>query len=328
MPVSAVRPQVVNLPAHSQKLPCIVVGVTNQETRLILRGRLRALSEAGFRVALVSNPGELLSRTANNEKVESHPIPMQRPIAPIADVVSLYRMWQLLRRLKPDLTEFSTPKAGLLGTLAAKFCGVPRRVYILRGLKLETTTGIRRHVLLAAERLTAASAHFVLCNSESLRAGAMALGIAPAAKLLLLGAGSRRGVDMEKYSPGESDVRERCGIPADEHVVGYVGRLTRDKGLPELIDAFDAILQAEPKTHLLLVGWFDASEDVLGSQIRARIVNHPRIHLTGFVEGPAAFYRAMDVMVLPSWREGFPKRCARSRRNRDSSHHNILYGFP
>ena len=306
MPDSALRPPVPDLPVRRAVLPSIVVGVTNHETCLVLKGRLRALREAGFRVTLVSSPGELLGRTALSEKVESHAVPMRRPIVPIADLISLYRLWRLLRRIKPDIAEFSTPKAGLLGMLAARLCGVPRRIYILRGLKLETTTGFKRHVLLAAERLAAACAHVVLCNSESLRAQALALGVAPADKLLLLGAGSSRGVNTQLYSPGESDVRQRYGLPPDAHVVGFVGRLTRDKGLPELVEAFDAILLAEPKAHLLLVGWFDASEDLLGRKMRVRIESHPRIHLTGFVEGTAAFYRAMDVMVLPSWREGFP----------------------
>jgi glycosyltransferase involved in cell wall biosynthesis len=267
---------------------------------------LRALREAGFRVTLVASPGELLGSTAASEGVESIAIPMQRRIAPIADLVSLFRLWQLMRRLKPDMVEFSTPKAGLLGMIAARLCGVPRRVYMLRGLKLETTTGFKRRILLWAERLTAACAHVVLCNSDSLRAEALALGVAPAAKLLLLGDGSSNGVDMERYSPGSTDVRERYGLPQDAHVVGFVGRLTRDKGLPELIEAFDAILQAEPKAHLLLVGWYDASEDSLGDDVRRRIETHSHIHLTGFVNGAAPYYRAMDVMVLPTWREGFP----------------------
>jgi glycosyltransferase involved in cell wall biosynthesis len=89
-------------------------------------------------------------------------------------------------------------------------------------------------------------------------------------------------------------------------VVGFVGRLTRDKGLPELIDAFDAILRAEPAAHLLLVGWFDAADDALGEDLRARIERHPHIHFTGFVEDTAPYYRAMDLMALPTWREGFP----------------------
>ena len=89
-------------------------------------------------------------------------------------------------------------------------------------------------------------------------------------------------------------------------MVGFVGRFTRDKGLPELMEAFDLILLAEPATHLLLVGWFDAAEDALDAGLCDRILSHPRIHCTGFVADTAPYYRAMDVMVLPTWREGFP----------------------
>jgi glycosyltransferase involved in cell wall biosynthesis len=306
MSASAVCHPVADLPALSNKSHSIVVGVTSSHTCVVLRGRLRALREAGFRITLVASPGELLDSTAASEGVESIAIPMQRQIAPIADLVSLFRLWRLMCRLKPDMVEFSTPKAGLLGTMAAWLCGVPRRVYMLRGLKLETAIGFKRRILLWAERLAAAGAHVVLCNSDSLRTEALKLGVAPAAKLLLLGDGSSNGVDMDQYSPGSSNVRQRYGLPQDAHVVGFVGRLTRDKGLPELIDAFDAILRSEPKAHLLLVGWYDASEDSLDDDVRGRIESNSRIHITGFVNGTAPFYRAMDVMVLPTWREGFP----------------------
>jgi glycosyltransferase involved in cell wall biosynthesis len=282
------------------------VGITNPQTCLVLGGRLRTLREAGFRVTLVSSPGDLLTRTAAQEGVESIAIPMRRRIAPVADLLSLLRLCWLLFRLKPEMTEFSTPKAGLLGSIAAMLCGVPARVYFLRGLKLETSTGFKRRILLAAERLAAACSHSVLCNSESLRIQALALGVAPEAKLRLLGSGSSNGVDVERFSPGESNHRLRLGLPPDAHVVGFVGRLTRDKGLPELVEAFDAILAAKPNAHLLLVGWFDAAEDALGQELRSRIREHPRIHSTGFVADTAPYYRAMDVMVLPTWREGFP----------------------
>jgi glycosyltransferase involved in cell wall biosynthesis len=283
-----------------------VVGITSPQTCLVLGGRLRTLREAGFRVTLVSSPGALLTRTAALEGVESVAIPMRREIAPLADLVSLARLWWLLYRLKPQMTEFSTPKAGLLGSLAAMLCGVPARVYFLRGLKLETCAGVKRKILLVAEKLASACAHVVLCNSDSLRNKAHVLGVAPESKLRLLGGGSSNGVDVERFQPGTSNLRERLGLPLNVHVVGFVGRLTRDKGLPELIEAFDAILAAKPDAHLLLVGWFDSAEDALSRGLRARIERHPRIHLTGFVADTAPYYRVMDVMVLPTWREGFP----------------------
>jgi len=301
--VSALHPA---RPSGSPPRPHIVVGFTSPQTCLVLGGRLRTLREAGFRVTLVSSPGELLTRRAALEGVESISIPMRREIAPVADFLSLLRICWLLYRLKPDMTEFSTPKAGLLGTVAARLCGVPVRVYLLRGLKLETSAGLKRRILLAAEKLASACSHVVVCNSESLRGEALALGLAPQSKLHLLGSGSSSGVDVERFCPGPSQLRQRLGLPPDAKVVGFVGRMTRDKGLPELVRAFDAILAGEPDAHLLLVGWFDMADDALDDGLRCRINNHPRIHATGFVADVAPYYRVMDVMVLPTWREGFP----------------------
>jgi glycosyltransferase involved in cell wall biosynthesis len=284
----------------------IVIGITHPQTCLTLTGRLRALRESGFRVTLISSPGDLLDRTAAREGVAAFPLPMRREIAPLADLISLLRLWWALLHLKPDVAEFSTPKAGLLGGIASWFAGVPARVYMLRGLKLETSSGIKRMLLLAAERTSAACAQVVLCNSPSMQSEALAMRVAPASKLRILGTGSSNGVDVDRFSPGASNIRSMLSIPEDEPVVGFVGRLTRDKGIPELIDAFDTILESQPKAHLLLVGWFDRAEDALSSEARAHIENHARIHCIGFVTDTAPYYRAMDLMVLATWREGFP----------------------
>jgi glycosyltransferase involved in cell wall biosynthesis len=290
----------------SHRRPHILVGVTNPQTCLVLKGRLRALREAGFRVSLLSAPGQLLYDTARSEQVAAYAVPMERGIAPIADIIALFHIWRLLRHLRPDIVEFSTPKAGLLGSLAARICRIPSRVYFLRGLKLETALGLKRILLLITERVASASASVVVCNSRSLRNEALALRIASASKLVLLGKGSSNGVDLERFRPGISRIRQQLGIPDDVPVVGFSGRLTHDKGLPELLEAFAAILREEPNTRLLLVGWFDAAEDALGIGLRARIEGHPQIICTGFVADTAPYYRAMDLMVLPTLREGFP----------------------
>jgi glycosyltransferase involved in cell wall biosynthesis len=216
------------------------------------------------------------------------------------------RLWRVLGACRPDVVEFSTPKAGLLGSLAAWMRRVPHRVYLLRGLKLETAHGVKRRILLAALRLAAACAHVVVCNSDSLRACALSLGVAPERKLVLLGPGSSHGVDTIRFSPGPTDVRERLGLRQCVPVIGFVGRLTRDKGVPELVEAFELIRIAEPSARLLLVGWFDESEDATDPALRARIAAHPGICCTGFVSETAPCYRAMDLLVLPTKREGFP----------------------
>ena len=292
--------------SSAQPVNHIVIGITNAQTCLTLTGRLRALREAGFRVTLISSPGELLDQTALREGVEAIAVPMRREIAPLADLVSLMKLCWTLLRLRPDVTEFSTPKAGLLGNIAAWMARVPARVYMLRGLKFETSKGRKRTVLLAAERVSARFAQVVLCNSESVRSEAVALGVAPADKIHLLGDGSSNGVDVDRFSMGPSELRSQLEIPPMAPVVGFVGRLTQDKGVPELIAAFDAILCGQPEARLLLVGWFDAAEDALSAKVRRVIETHPRIVCTGFVADTAPYYRAMDLMVLPTWREGFP----------------------
>lgn len=286
--------------------PLIAVGITHPQTLLVLAARLRALKAAGFRVVLISSPGERLDRVALEEGVEAIGIPICRRIAPVSDMISLFRLYRELRRLEPAATEFSTPKAGLLGNVAAKMCGVPVRVYMLRGLRLETLSGMRRWIMLAAERIAAACAQVVVCNSRSLRDQALTLGVTSAHKLRLIGFGSSNGVEVERFSPGPDTLRKTLGILSHEPVIGFVGRLTRDKGIPELIDAFDEVQAAVPAARLLLVGWFDRCDDALSESLKHRILAHPRITCTGFVEDTAPWYRAMDVMVLPTWREGFP----------------------
>ena len=243
---------------------------------------------------------------AEEEGVEAMPVSMRRKIAPWSDLLSFIRLCRLLARLRPDITEFSTPKAGLLGNLAARWCGVPVRVYMLRGLRLETLAGLKRRVLLWAERIASACAQHVVCNSRSLRAMALALRLAPLRKLELIGSGSSNGVDIDRFFPAPDVIRQRLAIARHTPLIGFVGRLTRDKGIPELIDAFDQVLHSIPSARLLLVGWFDHSDDALSDDLRARILAHPHIVHTGYVEDTAPYYRAMDVMVLPTWREGFP----------------------
>ncbi len=296
----------LTLLTHKGAAVRLVVGITSDQTCLVLAGRLRALRLAGFQVTVVSSPGKLLEQTVVAEGVAGYPIPMVRGIAPFADAWSLLCIIGMLLRVRPTITDFSTPKAGLLGNLAAWGLRVPHRVYTLRGLKLESSQGLKLLLLLWSERLAARCAHVVLCNSVSLREEAVKLSVAPKAKLRLLGDGSSNGVDIARYSPGSSGVRRALGIADGEPVLGFVGRLTSDKGVPELLVAFESILRAVPDCWLLLVGWYDGSEDALEEGWRELIAGHPRIRHTGYVKDTAHYYRAMDVMILPTHREGFP----------------------
>ena len=291
---------------NSEQVPHILVGVTSAQTCILLPARSRALRDAGFRVSIVSGPGELSAGTKRVSGVMAHVVPMARGIELFADFIAFCRIWQLIRRLRPDIVEFSTPKAGLLGNIAAWIRRVPVRVYFLRGLRLETATGLMRIVLLWSEKIAAACAHVVVANSRSLGNRAHELGISNGNKTMILGEGSSNGVDAVRFSPGSSSVRDELAIPAKAQVIGFVGRLTTDKGVPELLEAFVKVLRHRPECCLVLVGWFDAAADALGRGLRERIEGHPQIVCTGYVADAAPYYRAMDLMVLPSWREGFP----------------------
>jgi len=284
----------------------LMIGITCDQTCLVLKNRLRMLRIAGFDITLVSSPGSRLRDTARAEGVSARSVPMRRGIAPLADSVSFLKLFWLMLWNRPQITDFSTPKAGLLGNVAAWMLCIPHRVYTLRGLRLEAVCGWKRTLLVWAERVACGCAHVVLCNSESLSQKAVVLGLTSPEKLRILGNGSSNGVDTDRFSPGVSDIRRRLHIGPDEPVLGFVGRLTRDKGLVELIIAFERVLAVYPNAWLLLVGWFDGSEDALEENWRLRIANHSRIRHVGFVDDPAPYYRAMDLLVLPTYREGFP----------------------
>lgn len=291
--------------------PRLFVVVTHGlSARYLLRGQLAFLRERGFEVTLAAAPGPLLDEAAAAEGVSACPLPMARQASPLQDFAALLRLAGVMRRERPHLLNASTPKAGLLGSLAGRLAGVPVRVYLLRGLRLETSAGAARALLAASERLAAASAQTVVCVSESLRRKALELRLAPASKLEVLGPGSSNGVDLERFRPADRVAREAAraafGLPAEAVVIGFVGRLVGDKGIGDLATAFlDQVAPRLPEARLLLAGDYERG-DAVGDEIRHRLAASPAVRLAGFVRDPATLFPALDLVAFPSRREGFP----------------------
>jgi len=291
--------------------PRIVYVLTASLAVRFLRGQLRYLREAGFDVTVIASWGEELATIPEAEGVRAISVPFSRGISLRKDVMSLWHLWRVMRRIRPTITSVGTPKAGLLGGLVAFFAGVPCRLYTLRGLRLQTVTGMRRRVLLFAERLACLSAHRVICVSNSLRQEAVALGLADPQKTVVLGSGSSNGVDVSRFDLDQAErqkvveLRSKLGIPPGAPVVGFVGRFTRDKGIEELLQAFSLLRERLPELRVLLVGDVEKG-DLPSLDVLQKVKTDPNIICPGFVADPALYYQIMDVLALPTHREGFP----------------------
>jgi lipopolysaccharide/colanic/teichoic acid biosynthesis glycosyltransferase len=290
--------------------PKLFITVTTPISCVFYRGMLRYLEDAGFSIILVSAPGELLQKVSSAEGATSLAIPMEREIRPLRDLVSLWNVYWAMKSNRPALVDVSTPKAGLLGSMAAMLAGVPCRVYTLRGLRMETATGFKRLILWLAERTACACSHRVSPVSESLRRRAIELKLVSPAKAQSLGNGSC-GVDTERFTPKNrttekvAQLRQILGLTGNESVIGFVGRFVKDKGIRELVEAFRELSASRPNLRLLLVGDFE-SGDPVEPEIRQYIETTPAILKPGFVADTAPYYALMDVFVLPTYREGFP----------------------
>jgi len=276
----------------------------------LLRGQLRYMQERGFEVFLASAPGPLLEEAATREGVHAVPVPIRREPALIQDLQSLRRLVAVIRRLKPDIAHVSTPKMGLLGAIAAWSCRVPVRLYTLRGIRADGFTGNQARLLVALERLACALSHNVYCVSHSVRDRARELRLAPSHKLRVLGAGSSNGVDTTRFSRtaeilrAADALRDRLRLPAAAPVIGFVGRIVRDKGFSELLGAYELLRHEIPELRLIVVGDLE-SYDEIPPEARAELEQDARIITTGFLEDTAPAYALMDVLALPSYREGF-----------------------
>ena len=289
----------------------LVHATTVPMTLRCLSGQPGFMRDCGFEVHVLSSPGEELEKFALREGASPHAVPMLRRITPLRDIVSVVRIWRILRAVGAQIVDAHTPKAGLLGMLAAWLSGVPVRIYHMHGLPFVTRSGFARWLLRWTETIASLLSHRVLCVSHSIRVLAIAEGICRPEKIRVLLDGSINGVDaMGRFQPAKSDgvvrraSRARLGIAEDSPVVGFVGRVVREKGIVELVTAWGALRSEFPKLHLVVVGPFEA-EDPLPEPTERVLKSDPRIHLVGLDWNTPPLYSAMDLVVLPTYREGF-----------------------
>ena len=275
-------------------------------------GQFEFLSRHGFEIHVVSSPGELFDKVCQHDPVVGHPVRMSRAITPFADLVSLVRLAWLMCKVRPHVVHAHTPKASLLAMIAGWILRRRVRIYHMHGLRLATTSGLQRAVLTWSERVTCRLATRVICVSPSVRNAAIELNLCPPAKIKVLGSGSVNGVDVSASYTADSYVAEArhrvrgaFGLPEHTLVIGFMGRMVNDKGIGPLYEAWCSLRSQFPTVHLVLAGPMEP-KDPLPAELQRSLRSDDRIHMTGHVDDTRAFYAAIDIFVLPSYREGLP----------------------
>ena len=269
------------------------------------RGTLRDLSRL-YDVVAVSTPDHELQELAEREGIRVIGVPMSRPIAPLRDLVSLWRLIRVFRRERPTMVHSITPKAGLLSMIAAWICRVPVRLHTFTGLVFPTATGLKKRILILTDRITCACATHIVPEGEGVKADLINYNITRK-PLQVLGYGNIRGIDLDHYRRSPEVMEKALPLRKPNlFTFVFIGRVVRDKGIDELVEAFSLLHSEHPQTRLILVGRAEDNLDPVPPHTRRTIASHPTIEAVGNQSDVRPWLAASDALVFPSYREGFP----------------------
>lgn len=264
-----------------------------------------------FEVTAISSPDNgSLQRVGEKLQIKTYSLEMTRQITPIKDLQSLWLMYKYLKKEKPEIVHTHTPKAGLIGMMAAKLAGVKIRLHTVAGLPLMETSGFKRKVLNQVEKLTYNCATNVYPNSKGLYNFILEEKLGKTNKLKVIGNGSTNGIDVSYFDPSlfseeaTLNLKNKLSISNDDFVFVFVGRLVKDKGINELISAFKKLSAQNVK--LLLVGPYESDLDPLEESTLSEINHNKNIITVGFQKDVRPYFAISDALVFPSYREGFP----------------------
>ncbi len=274
-------------------------------------GQLRYLTRQGFDVTLVSSSGAELYEVARDLGVAYHAIEMARDAAPWQDLRSLVKFTHWLWSQQFDMIHSSTPKAGLIAALAGRICSTPVRVHTYTGQVWVEMTGVSRKIIKAMDVIIGRLNNCCLTDSPSQRQFLIDEGVVAADKLEVIGAGSVAGVDLERFNPQRLAkervlVRQELQIDPSTVVICYLGRLRADKGINELVSAFQQLQLQSLPVELLLVGPTEFERKPVLPKTLEMLKTNAHIHITGYTSAPEKYLSAADLFCFPSYREGFP----------------------
>lgn len=277
----------------------------------LLENQLHFISKY-FDVSAISSEKKRLEAFGENQDIKTFHLNLTRQITPIKDIKAVWSLYKFLKQKKPFIVHTHTPKAGIVGMLAAYIARVPHRLHTVAGLPLMETTGIKRKVLNAVEKLTYACATKVYPNSKGLKDFILKENLSKPSKLKIIGNGSSNGIDTTYFDPNrytetfKNELKLKLGISKTDKVFIFVGRLVSDKGINELVTAFNKLQQNHQNIKLLLVGPLESDLDPLHKQTLYTIKSNQHIISLGFQKDVRPWFAISDMLTFPSYREGFP----------------------
>jgi len=265
-----------------------------------------------YEIIGVSGKGQALDEVRDNEGIRTEIIDMTRTISPIKDLIATYKLYQLLKKERPHIVHTHTPKAGIVGMLAAKFAGVKHRFHTIAGMPLLESKGVKRKLLNFVEKLTYYCATKVFPNSYGLYDIVLSEKFTTHKKLKVIGKGSSNGINVDhfdstKYTQqANQKLINELNIKNDEFIFIYVGRLVTDKGINELIAAFNIFTMQYNNVKLILVGSRENNLDPLLKETEETLINNKHIIQVGYQTDVRHYFAISHALVFPSYREGFP----------------------
>jgi glycosyltransferase involved in cell wall biosynthesis len=277
----------------------------------ILEGQLSYMNNY-YEVIAISSGNDYLKQCAEREGVRFKNIEMTRKITLFQDLISLIQLISFLKKEKPLIIHSHTPKAGIIAMLASRITNIPIRLHTVSGLPLMEEKGTKKKLLEWIEKLTYSFSTQVFTNSNGLFKYIIDNNYISNNKLKVIGNGSTNGIDINYFSPikvsdnQKKDLKSSLNILENDFVFIFVGRIVTDKGINELVEAFESISKQNRKTKLILVGIRESELDPLNKNTLNLIKNNKNIIETGFQNDIRPFLSISNVLVLPTYREGFP----------------------
>ena len=296
-----------------KKVKLLRITTETYSLNILLKGQLRYMGERGIEVSMASSPDENVEFLKEQQNANFYPLPLTRELTPIKDLISLFHTIRLIRKIKPDIVHTHSPKAGIVGMLAAFICRVPVRIHTVAGLPLMEVTGFKRKLLDKVESLTYWCADWVLPNSNELKTFILDNNLSDTQeKVKVIGNGSSNGLDMKYFSTTPEMIelgnhfKKENGITSKSVVLAFMGRLANYKGVNELVEAFVKLQQMHKNLVLLLIGGFEELNPLKDS-VKREIATNDSIISVGHQKDVRMFLSIANLFVFPSYREGFPQ---------------------